>query len=181
MLKVTVHKANITSVSADAIVFSANRNLIKGSGMSKQVFNAAGEDKMLSDLKQYHAPLPEGEAVITRGFDLPANYIIHTVVPKYYIEREGKIADFSMCFVNSLKIANEKHCKILAIPCLGVGINGWPLEEAVSICLDTVLWTMANHGEYSIKRIMLIAFDDEQYECFKKELLKRRDDYNIDI
>lgn len=181
MVKFTVHKANIINVSADAIVYSANASLKKGSGMSKAVFNAAGEYKLLADLHQFGGHLNEGEAVITRGFDLAAGHIIHTVVPKYYIEREGKYADFSMCFVNSLKVANEHGIKVLAVPCIGTGISGWPLEEAVAIAQDTLMWTLQNHGEYSIKRIMLIGYDDKQYEVLRSELWKRRNDYNIEI
>lgn len=181
MVKFTVHKAKIVNVAADAIIYSANADLTKGTGMSKDVFNAAGEYKLISDLRQYRGRLNEGEAVITRGFDLAAGHIIHTVVPKYYIEREGKYADFSMCFVNSLKVANDRNIKILAVPCIGTGASGWPLEECISICLDTLMWTLQNHGEYSIKRIMLIAYDDKQYEMLSMELWKRRNDYNIEV
>lgn len=181
MIKFTVHKANLINVSADAIVNSVNHRLIKGSGMSKAVFEVAGEDNLLKELSKYGGNLDDGQAVVTKGYNLPSRYIIHTVVPSYYIERAGKVANFSMCFVNVLALANEKKVKTLAVPCLGAGINGWPLEEAVSICLDTLMWTLQNHGEYSIKHIMLIAYDDKVYECFKKELRKRRDDYNIEI
>lgn len=181
MVKFTVHKANIINVTADVIINSVNHRLIKGSGMSKAVFEAAGEDTLTNELRKYGCNLNDGQAVITKGINLPAGYIIHTVVPSYYIERAGKVADFSMCFVNMLALANEKKVKTLAVPCLGTGINGWPLEEAISICLDTLMWTLQNHGEYSIKHIMLIAYDDKVYECFKKELWKRRNDYNINI
>ena len=169
----SVFKSNITRVTADAVVYSANTHLIKGSGMCKDVFNAAGEQELTDALEPY-GELPEGEALITSGYNLPAKYLIHTVTPIYYTLQDKNVEIFSYCFVNCLKKAAEHKLKNIAFPCIGCGNHGWPVIEAIRIMVDTISWVLARHPEYGIDKIIFVAYDERQEYELKSYLKIKR-------
>jgi len=167
MASYAILKSDIIKVSADAIVYSANTNLMKGSGISRAVFMAAGDMELMQALRRF-GQLPEGEAIITSGYKLPAKYLIHTVTPKYYKQQEGNVALFSQCFFSCLSAAARSNVKTLAVPFIGCGNHGWPLADAVGIMVDTIHWVLERHPEFSIKRVIFVAYDDKQLEVLKR-------------
>jgi len=163
-----IFKSNITRVTADAIAYSANINLSKGSGISRNIFNGAGERDLLNELKG-NIPV-DGDAIITKGYALPARYIIHAVIPYYDKEKENVIPLFSLCIVNTLKVALEKGVKSFAIPCLGTGSRGWNLDISVRIIADTIKWVLDNHPEYSLEKVIFVASNMEQQQALETYL-----------
>lgn len=160
--------ANITTIKADAIVNSANTSLQKGSGLCKAIYEKAG-DKKLDNYLAHQENLKPGAAIVTPGFKLPAQYIIHTVTPKFFLQNPHKVQDFASCYVSILQAANYYNCQSIAIPCLGVGHHGWPLQEAAKIAVSTIKWYLEKH-ESCLKSITFVCYNDAQVEAFKKQL-----------
>lgn len=172
--KIEVKIADIVTAKTDAVVCSSNKSLLKGSGLSKFIYEAAGQ-KLVEDEASVYAPLEEGTACFTSGFNLPARYIIHTAVPNLYNLRlkEGYEQRFSFCYVSILKLAEELNARTLAVPPLGVGHYGWPLGKMVQICLDTVCWYFINHKGSKIEKLVLVCREQKQLNAYNSYLYSR--------
>lgn len=158
---------DITKINTEAIVNSANTMMVKGSGICKSIFEAAGEKELTKESVRY-APLEEGQAIVTNAYNLPCKYIIHTVTPKYYINIGSRknIEKLSLCYASILKRANELKLKEIAIPCIGIGHHAWPLELSVNICFDTIEYVLENHPEYSIENIIFVCVNEKHRYCY---------------
>ena len=155
-----VCKSNITRVVAEAIVYSAEKDFSKGKGMSKDIFTIAGEYEIAEALKKVDKLSP-GNVVLTSAFKLPARYLIHALPPEYDLSMENLPAIMSYCFVNCLMEAARNNARSIAIPILGTGSKGWPLDESVRIMVDTVKWILDRHPDCSIGKVIFVAFDKE--------------------
>lgn len=165
--KIEVQMIDIVSVDVEAIVCSSNKSLLKGSGLSKFIYEAAGQ-KLVEDEALKFAPLEEGYSCFTMGFNLKAKYIIHTSVPNLYNLKlkDGYEQRFSGCYMSILKQAEVLNIKSLAIPPLGVGHYGWPLAKMVQICIDTICWYFLKHPESKIEKIVLACREQKQLEAY---------------
>ena len=166
---------NITNLNVDAIVNSANKSLIKGSGICKTIYEEAGEKLLDNYIKENYGDLilNSGEAIITPGFNLSAKFIIHTVTPKYYIGiREDNIRNFSSCYVSIIKYAKAYKIKSVAIPCIGNGHHGWPLHESIAILLDTLQWLDCMLDDDL--KIYFVCNTKQQYLNYKGAVSSRR-------
>lgn len=143
-------EADITTLKLDAIVNAANEPLIMGGGVDGAIRRKAGGE-MEADLRRI-GRCPTGTAVITRGYQLPAKFVIHTVAPVFdsrgsAAEKERMLAD---CYRTSLKLADENGVVSIAFPCIGTGIYGWPAERAAEIALGTVTAHLEAGGAQSV-------------------------------
>lgn len=164
-------KHSIINIKAEAIAYSANRTLQKGSGMCKHIYEAAGEE-LLTKAVSSLAPLEMGNSLLSPAFNLPAKYLIHTVTPKYFIgDTKNNIALFSHCYASILKICYQNNIKTLALPCLGIGHHGWPVQEMIRICIDTVLWSLSQHTN-NLEKIYLVCLNDEIKLSFEEYIAK---------
>lgn len=168
-MKVKIIKGDITKISADAIVNAANSSLMGGGGVDGAIHKAAGP-KLLEDCKKireknYPDGLPVGQAVITRGYDLPAKFVIHTVGPKYHKEKLDLLID---CYLNSLKIAEKNICKKILFPAISTGAYGVPIEISAQI----VKKILQNYSFSIIEEIGLVLFSDDDCEVYRKEFEK---------
>lgn len=161
--------ADITKFGADAIVNSANTALIKGSGICKAIYESAGETR-LNDCLSQQAKLEVGAALVTAAFNLPAHYIIHTVTPKYFLANNHKYAQLASCYISIMQAAAYYKIKSIAIPCLGTGHHGWPLNEASKIAIDTIQWYLSQHTDTSIKKITFVCYNEEQALTYTTKL-----------
>ena len=152
---------DITRQDTDAIVNAANNRLTPGGGVSGAIHRAAGpglwgECRTLGGCKT-------GEAKITKGYDLPARYVIHTVGPVYGREgREKSEAMLRRCYESCLRLAAEKGIKSISFPAISTGIYGYPMKEAAEIAVGTISDFLEKHDEIEIVRIVLYgrnAFD----------------------
>lgn len=161
---------DITRLNVEAIVFPAHKHLIRGRGLSAQIFDMIG--KPMVDTCRQLGECPIGEARITEGFNLSVNYIIHTVTPQWSGgDQWGGIVlkQLRLCYESSLKIASENGVKCLAFASLGTGGNKIPREIASHLALDV----LHHHGDGFEKIVVCLRSESSKHiwqEAEKKSL-----------
>ena len=126
--RMTVVQGDITKQEVDAIVNAANEALRGGGGVDGAIHRAAGRE-LKAECKKIGG-CPTGEARITKGYRLPASYVIHTVGPVWRGGDRGEPEKLAACYRNSLKLAAENGVRTIAFPGISTGVYGYPLEEA---------------------------------------------------
>ena len=176
-MPIEIIKTDITQMQVDAIVNSANPSLIRGDGLCGAIFKKAGFelDKECNQIGHCNT----GEAVITKGYALKAKYIIHTVAPIWYDFRneENREELFRNCYHNIFKIAIENNIKTIAIPCIGTGIYGCPIELGRDFAFDE-----AKKVEDKFDKIYFVCFRDIEFEAYSnwnKYDFKFEDEVNL--
>ncbi len=160
-------KQDITTLEVDAIVNAANRRLLGGGGVDGAIHNAAGEELYNACLKI--GGCMEGEAVITKGFKLPAKWIIHTVGPIYGNENGRESDMLRSCYMMSLHLAVDNNIKTIAFPNISTGVYGYPIEEAAPIAIQTVK-DFLEEERHDIEKVYFVSFSDNDYEIYKNLL-----------
>lgn len=156
---------NITQQDTDAIVNAANNQLSPGGGVSGAIHLAAGK-KLWEESKKLGG-CKTGEAKITSGCNLNADYVIHTVGPVYSgIRQDRRLLESS--YRNSLKLAAKNKIKNISFPAISTGIFGYPVKEAAHIALSTVIYFLKNNTEIELVRFVL--FNKASFEIHKKEM-----------
>tara|TARA_Y100000034_G_scaffold535_1_gene712 strand:- start:814 stop:1323 length:510 start_codon:yes stop_codon:yes gene_type:complete len=168
-MKLEIIKADITQLDVDVIVNAANWGLLGGGGVDGAIHRAAGPElaKECSKIreKRYPKGLPTGKAVITKGYNLKAKYIIHTVGPIY---GKGKLPSKLLedSYINSLNIAEEQGFRSIAFPAISTGIFSYPKKEAIKV----VKKVMSEYKFKSIEKVVLCFYSEEDKkiadECF---------------
>ena len=155
---------DITKIGTTAIVNAANERLAPGGGVCGAIFRAAGAG--LIDECQAYDGCPTGEARITGGYNLPAAWIIHAVGPVWQGGGKGEPELLANCYRNALKLASEYGMESIAFPAISTGIFGYPPEAAAKVAVAAC---RAHAGANGFpKRIVLVAFDEEQARPLKK-------------
>lgn len=163
---IEIYKGDITKLAVDAIVNAANNTLLGGGGVDGAIHRAAGR-ALLEECRSLGG-CATGEAKITKGYNLPAKWVIHTVGPVYYSSQKDKPALLSSCYRNSMRLAHENGIKSIAFPSISTGVYSYPVKEAVKIAVAQVKKSL---GEYpDIEKVIFVCFDEEVYEAYRKEL-----------
>ena len=153
-MPLTIIRNDITKMDVDAIVNAANTELRIGGGVCGAIFTVAGTDKLQKACDKL-APIKTGGAVITKGFSLPAKFVIHAAGPVYKDGKHDEEQLLRSCYEKSLDLAKKHGCESIAFPLISSGIYGYPKEEALSVATSTISdWLMRNDMEVS-----LVVFD----------------------
>lgn len=166
MTTYSVKLGDITTIKVDAIVNAANKTLLGGGGVDGAIHRAAGKE-LLAECRTLGG-CETGEAKATKGYNLPAKYVIHTVGPIYSFHTKEKAAALlASCYQKSLDLAVELGVKSIAFPAISCGVYGYPLGEAAYIAVKTVL-------EYpkinELNEVIFSVFDEEAKNVYNEVL-----------
>ena len=163
MGNIKIIKGDITRLSCDAIVNAANCSLLGGGGVDGAIHRAAGPE-LLEECRTLHG-CRTGEAKITKGYNLPARFVIHTVGPIYfeYSPEEAEVL-LTACYDNSLKLAKKKGLRTIAFPLISAGVYGYPQREAIKVAVETM---KMHQGEF--EEIILVLFGEREMEYAKED------------
>ena len=162
--KIAVVQGDITREQVDAIVNAANRSLLGGGGVDGAIHRAAGPE-LLEECRRLGG-CPTGQAKITRGYRLPAKWVIHTVGPVWRGGAHGEDQLLASCYRNSLDLAVEKGVRRIAFPAISTGAYRFPLERATRIAVREVLWFLSEHPR--IEEVRFVCFDSRTYSVYRK-------------
>jgi O-acetyl-ADP-ribose deacetylase (regulator of RNase III) len=166
MNRIVLHKGDITKLKVDAIVNAANTSLLGGGGVDGAIHRAAGKE-LLTECRTLNG-CNTGDAKITKGYNLPANYVIHTVGPVWNGGRYNESKKLASCYQRSLEVAIENNVETIAFPNISTGVYGFPKQEAAEIAIREVTGFLDNHIE--IKQLIFCVFDNDNYEIYSKLL-----------
>ncbi len=161
--KIRIVLGDITALERDCIVNAANRSLLGGGGVDGAIHRAAGPE-LLRECRTLGG-CETGGAKLTRGYRLPAKWVIHTVGPVYSgRERDARL--LASCYRSSLDLAKASGIRTIAFPAISTGVYGYPLEAATEIALDTVkAWLEANR-EYGME-VTFCCFDRRACDVYR--------------
>jgi O-acetyl-ADP-ribose deacetylase (regulator of RNase III) len=167
-MKVQLKKADITTLSVDAIVNAANSSLLGGGGVDGAIHRAGGP-AILAECRQIRnrqGGCKTGEAVITTAGRMPARYVIHTVGPVWRGGSNGEAELLRSCYEKSLQLAEDHELTSVAFPNISTGIYGFPKERAAEIAVEAV----RNHHPSQVREVYFVCFDAENHRLYSSLL-----------
>ncbi len=164
MNRIILHKGDITKLKVDAIVNAANKSLLGGGGVDGAIHRAAGKE-LLKECSTLNG-CETGNAKITKGYNLPAKYVIHTVGPVWNGGKYREEELLASCYSKSLELAVKNNIKSIAFPNISTGVYGFPKDKAARIAINTVKNFLTKHEE--IEKVIFAVFDDENFEIYNR-------------
>lgn len=166
MSDIKIDLGDITKLQVDAIVNAANKSLLGGGGVDGAIHRAAGRE-LLEECRGLHG-CETGQAKITKGYKLPAKYVIHTVGPIYSGSADDPVK-LTDCYRNSLNLAFEYDIHSIAFPAISTGVYGYPKEEACRIAVETVKTWLVGQADYEVE-VIFSCFDERTAELYRANI-----------
>ena len=162
--RIDLVRADITTLAVDAIVNAANTSLLGGGGVDGAIHRAAGPD-LLAECRTLGGCDP-GEAKITRAYNLPARFVIHTVGPVWSGGKRGEATILTNCYINSLGLADENGLRTIAFPAISCGAYRYPIDQAAKIAVDTTQQFLREHA--GIDKVLFVVASDEIHQAYSR-------------
>ena len=166
MPNIEIILGDITRQSVDAIVNAANCSLLGGGGVDGAIHRAAGPE-LLAECRSLHG-CETGKAKITKGYRLPAKYVIHTPGPVWHGGGYGEAELLASCYRSCLELASQNGCETVDFPSISTGVYHFPLEKAAEIAIGTIAAYLREHPE--IKRVRIVCFDERTKAFYDRAL-----------
>ena len=162
-MKICIEQGDITTYAVDAIVNAANCSLLGGGGVDGAIHRAAGK-QLLAECRTLHG-CETGEAKITKGYQLPAKYVVHTPGPIWRGGKHNEAQLLANSYRNSLTVAWEHGCRTVAFPSISTGVYHFPLEQAADIAVQTIAQFLQTHPD--MERVTMVCFDRATYQAYQ--------------
>jgi len=164
--EIDIVRCDITTLDVDGIVNAANTTLLGGGGVDGAIHRAAGPE-LLAECRTLGGCEP-GDAKPTRGYRLPARFVIHTVGPIWHGGKHEEPETLANCYRNSLQLAVETGIQTIAFPAISCGAYGYPIQEAAEIALKTTREFLAKTDK--IEKVIFVFWGEDVYEAYYKLL-----------
>ncbi|MBN9548233.1 MAG: O-acetyl-ADP-ribose deacetylase [Alphaproteobacteria bacterium] len=162
--RIRIHTGDITRLPVDAIVNAANSSLQGGGGVDGAIHRAAGPE-LAAECRTLNG-CKTGDAKLTKGYRLPARYVIHAVGPVWQGGGRGEAELLASCYRRSLEIASDQGCLTIAFPAISTGIYGYPKDEATGIAVNTV--TNFLRQDPLLETVTFCCFDEQVAELYRR-------------
>ena len=163
--------SDITTLTVDAIVNAANNSLLGGGGVDGAIHRAAGPE-LLAECRTLRG-CATGEAKITGGYRLPAQYVIHTVGPIWQGGRNHEAELLASCYKRCFELTAEHKIKTMAFPAISTGVYGFPKQEAAAIAIRTAREALIINPE--LEKIIMVCFNHETRQAYAATLQENGD------
>jgi O-acetyl-ADP-ribose deacetylase (regulator of RNase III) len=164
--RISIQKTDVTTLTVDAIVNAANTSLLGGGGVDGAIHRAAGPE--LYDECEKLCGCPTGQAKLTKGYRLPAKYVIHTVGPVWSGGDRGEPELLASCYRSCFAIAREGGLRTIAFPAISCGVYRFPVKQAVEIAVRETRAELETNP--AIEQVIFACFGDEVYSAYVREV-----------
>jgi O-acetyl-ADP-ribose deacetylase (regulator of RNase III) len=169
-MRLQIIRGDITTCAVDAIVNAANTSLLGGGGVDGAIHRAAGPE-LLEECRSLNG-CKTGEAKITKGYGLPARYVIHTPGPVWHGGKQNEPKLLASCYENSLRLAEINRCRTVAFPSISTGVYRFPLELAAPIAVGAILAFLERSKE--VDEVFMVCFDERTKAAYDDALTKKQ-------